>query len=197
MALNLVQEYLKRINSKDNLVFHKQKFSIFLFKKNDFRILDVSWGFVDSHPGGYKVDYLQVAHNGYETKCILFELKPCSFWNYDQYEKNMLKIVESIKFENYKTSNVDGQIFLAWHVFLLSIDSWLSKEMNKIEPIFFNYLEKSMRLDYSFEKRLECIEKADKIMLGYDPKVSAFWKHRIKPYTKNQDIDWLVRLIKV
>lgn len=197
MKQTLCHEYVQRHCLDVPLVLHTTKTNVILWRKNStnddviWRLFSVCWRAQDYHPGFYEVNYLEAIHNGFEIKKCFRDILRSEVWNWDQYERNILKTVEDIKKEKFLAKKNTEQNLAAWEMFLYLTDSCLAKNFS-YEAI--KLLEESIRSGYSLKKRNFAFYKAENYLKQFND-ISYFWFQRIKPISATYNNRWLINLI--
>jgi hypothetical protein len=197
---SLHQEYLERNHYKRPVVLYKQKTTVFLRSyypksgcfSNAWRVLTILWREQDRHPGFYEVAYSEVVHNGLENRNFLKQIQPSDIWYWDEYEKNLLKIVSSIKKDNfYATPSIETTLS-AWEVFLIMADSWLARNT---DSNFIECVGKTINHQLPLDVRLKAHANAQIILKTIQGPANDLWFYQIQSMIKNQENEWLVKIL--
>jgi hypothetical protein len=194
MKISLQQEYLQRNNCNIPIVLYNSKTYVFIkdTHKSLFRTISILWRHQESHPGFYEVTYSEPIHNGFESHRFVKDFLKSEIWHWDQYEKNILNLVASIKKEEFKAIDSNKQILAAWQIFLTITDSWLAKTTDRS---FLRHVEQSLDNSLSISKRLNACKVAQEYLKETKNKAFDFWFFQIRPFAKDQNNQWLIDLI--
>lgn len=194
MKLSLHQEYLQRHCANVPVVLYNKATHVFLKNKDryEWRFVSILWRHQESHPGFFEATYSQPLHNGFESQKFLKDFFKSQTWYWDEYEKNILNLVSSIKSDGFKAIEAKNQMLAAWEMFLLIADSWLAKTT---DTTFFKYVEQSINSNCSISKRLESCKKAQDYLRENNNSAYDFWFFQMRLSARDQNNYWLTRLI--
>jgi hypothetical protein len=196
MKLSLHEEYLTRNKADVPIVLYEKKTFVILKSTEGplkWRSLAINWRRQEAHPGSFEVEYSQVVHNGFDKNSFFIDIFNPQSWSWSMYEESILILVEAIKKEKFIAAPKHELYFACWEAFLTMTDAWLSRNMNSFD--FFHHVLQSIKKDRSLAERLESLQRAEEMIRDVDSIVYELWAYKIKPFSKNNENEWLVRLI--
>lgn len=199
--MNLHQEYINRKGYKVPVVLYKPETYVLLEsnnKNNVWKIFYAQWQKEKSSLGIYKVKIFESIPNGWKAGSMGFsscfsELES-SFWEWDEYEKNIFNFVKEIKKERiYKAVDQKTISLCLWRMFLTVAEDYL------IDIFDINYL---LNISCTLDKNILSTEDLNKInkfidkIKNKDSFLFDFWKINFF-YKINSNIDsqWLVEIL--
>jgi hypothetical protein len=189
MYLN--EEYIKRNDLKIPLIVWSRRSSVFLRSQTTpykWYILASRWHDPDNHPGFYDIALNSVLHDGYEDGVLLQNIDKFEKCHSDQYEKQMLHMVNFCKLSGLKAIEGKDHTMAAWQIFLMMYDSWMADHM---DGDFFKLVGLSLDSKATRKSRMSAINQA---INKVDKRGKDVWVYTMLPLVQDYS-DWLVKLI--
>lgn len=185
--MRLQEEYLKRHKLAFKPIYHVRKAHVILkLHTRPQVIVEIKWEETFRHPGYYKFDFINPNHNGYLTGDYFLSLSDPHYYQYDEYDKFIMRWVKNLNFIPIKF----GEVKLAvWEMFLYCFDGWIA-EHNLVDKTF-----RGVDPSLSEEERANEIDYFLDFLATYDTLVYDIYFSEFGKYEDNY-AGWLAELIE-
>jgi|LakMenE18May11ns_1017448.scaffolds.fasta_scaffold9909250_3 hypothetical protein len=189
-SLSLHHEYLQRKKSDAKIILYKPKTFVLLKQTNlsniNWRILTVAWSKSEKGPDYFSIKYLELNHAGRFNE--IFQ-RDC-YW--DQYENCIWDLVNTIKSSKFVAIQEEENYFAMWEIFLWSIDPWLAQYC---DSKIFEMLAKSLNYKLNKQERCDACREVLLFISEKDITKLELWHNVFWKSVKDNDSEWLVKLI--
>lgn len=185
--MRLQEEYLKRHNLGFKPIYHVRKAHVILkLHSRPQVVVEIKWEETIRRPGYYKFDFFNPNHDGYLDGNYFLSLGDPHYYQYDEYDKFIMRWVRNLNFVPIKLSQVK---LAAWQMFLYCFDGWIAE--HDLEEKTFRVIDPS----FSEEERSNEIDHFLDFLATYDTLVSDIYDSEFRKY-ENDYADWLAELIE-
>lgn len=201
--MRLHAEYIQRNQLEMPIVQYDQHSVLFLsstYTPIRWKVWSCQWRNVDHHPGFFEFSCLTPIHNGvlpmefspqgvHRDEC--FNAKRAMAWYWDQYEENILEIIQEARRQDFVAVSQDDHFFAAWKMFLLICDYALT---HGTCTEFLSLVEESVCSSLSRVERLarQCV--MENMIRESVPEAYRVWKHQFGPLVAVHS-QWLEKLV--